>query len=260
VAAADQGDAHGDLLGPASYEPRLAGVDVVVHLAALTGKAAPAEYTRVNVEGTSALLGAARRAGVGRFLFCSTIAVTFSDRRRYFYAESKLAAERLVQESGIPATVIRPTIVAGSGSPVMARLATLAALPIVPAFGGARVRIQPILVDDLADFVVDIVESDRLAGQVLELGGPEVLSLRDLLDRMHRRARGRPARFFPVPLGCVLLPLRVLERVAYAALPLTIGQLATFRFDGISRPNALWEARRTRLAAVDRMIAGTSRA
>ena len=250
-------DARGDLLDPVTYEHHLRNVDTIVHLAALTGKASPSMYERINVEGTSALLGAARRAGVGRMLFCSTIAVTFPDRRRYFYAESKLAAERLVQASGIPCTVIRPTIVAGAGSPVVERLATLAALPLVPAFDGARVKVQPILVDDLADFIVDLVEGGGFGNEVLELGGPEVLPLRDLLDRIHRRARGRPARFVDVPLRYVVPALGMLERVAYPVLPFTIGQLSTFRFDGIARPNALWEARRDGLASVDHMLRGT---
>ena len=253
--ALEAGDLAGDLLEPASYESHLAGITVVIHLAAVTGKAAPEEYTRVNVEGTAALLAASRRMGVARFLFCSTIAVGFPDTRRYYYAESKAAAERLVAGSEIPATVIRPTIVAGAGSPVMTRLAALATLPLVPAFGGARARIQPIHVDDLADFILDIVESDRFRGEVLELGGPDVLPLRDLLDRMHRLARGRAARFLHIPLGGLLPALALLERVAYAALPFTIGQLATFRFDGIARPNSLWDAHRGRLASVDRMIA-----
>jgi NADH dehydrogenase len=253
--AAGLGHIWGDLLEPASYEQHLAGVDVVIHLAAVTGKAHPAEYTRVNVEGTSALLSAARRAGVRRVLFCSSIAAAFPDRRRYYYAESKVAGERLVQDSGLAATVVRPTIVAGRGSPVMRRLFALAALPVVPAFNGARVDVQPIQVDDLASFVLDIVESDRFRGEVLELGGPAVLPLRELLDRMHRLRRGGAARFFDIPLARVLPALGLIERAAYRALPITVGQLATFRFNGTARPNSLWEARRARLAPVEQMVA-----
>jgi NADH dehydrogenase len=194
---------------------------------------------------------------VRHFLFCSTIAAGFPDIRGYPYAQSKAAAEGLVVASGIAATVIRPTIVAGPGSPVMRRLADLAALPVVPAFNGGRARIQPILVDDLAAFVLDIVETARFGGEVLDLGGPDVLSMRELLDRMHRYRGGNPARFVNVPLGLVLPALRALERVAHRALPLTVGQLASFRFDGIARPNAVWEARRGTLAPIHQMIAVT---
>jgi NADH dehydrogenase len=252
--AAEAGAVRGDLLQPATYAAALANLDIIVHLAAVTGKAPPAEYVRVNIDGTKALLEAARRSGVRRFLFCSSIAVTFPDQRRYYYAASKAAAERLVAGAPLAATVIRPTIVAGRGSPVMSRLRALANLPVVPVIGG-RVRLQPILVDDLAEFIADVVESDRLDGQTLELGGPEVITVRELFERLRRNAGGGRPRFVPIPLSLALPGLTLLERVAYRALPITVGQLATFRFDGVARPNALWELRRERLASIDRMVA-----
>jgi nucleoside-diphosphate-sugar epimerase len=252
--ASGAGRVQGDLLTPATYEDALHGTDALVHLAAVTGKAPPGEYTRVNVEGTETLLAAAKRAGVRRVLFCSTVAVKFPDTRRYFYAQSKAAAEAVVARSGLGATVIRPTIVAGRGSPVMSKLAGLASLPVVPAFGGGTARVQPILVDDLAAFVGDIVEADRFRGETLDLGGPEVLTLRDLLDRLHRATRGGPARILPVPLGPLVAALRLAEPLAYGALPMTVGQLATFRFDGVAAPNDLWESRRVRLGGIDEMV------
>lgn len=253
--AAPAGDVTGDLLVPATYEPALQDVDVVVHLAAVTGKADPRAYERVNVTGTRMLVEAARRAGVSRFLFCSSIAVAFPDTRRYFYAESKAAAERILLGSGLATTILRPTIVAGAGSPVMAKLAALARLPIIPVFDGARVRVHPIHVDDLAAFVADIVDADRFRGDTLDLGGSEALQLRDLLDRLHRHARRRPARFVFVPMGLVLPIVRIVEPLAYAMMPMTVGQLATFRFDGVATPNDLWESRRRHLASIERIVA-----
>jgi NADH dehydrogenase len=117
----------------------------------------------------------------------------------------------------------------------MSKLEALASAPIVPLFGNGRTRVQPIDVTDLAARIVEIVETDRFRNETLELGGPEVLTLRELLDRMHRRARGGPARFLPIPLGFVVPLLGAAESVLYGALPITVGQLATFRFDGVAR-------------------------
>ena len=256
----DRDTVHGDLAEPSSYASALAGTDVVAHLAAVTGEAPAAEYERVNVEGTRALLDAARRAGVSRFLFCSTIAVTFADTRHYAYAESKAIGEQLVQGSGMRTTTIRPTIIGGPGSAVLSRLASLATLPVIPLFGGGGTKVQPILVDDLADLVVDIVDADRFTGEILEFGGRDVLLLRDVLDRLHRQQRHTPSRFLPIPIGLLLPPLRLLEPLLGAALPMTIGQLATFRFDGVARPNPVWTARHDRLASLDRVLDQTSRA
>lgn len=250
-----RGRHESDLLDDGSYVHLMPGADVVVHLAAATGKVQPAEYLRTNVEGTRSILEAANRVGVPRVLFISTIAVKFSETARYFYAESEAKAERLVVGSGLRYTIVRPTMVGGAGSPVITGLARLAGLPLIPAFGGATCRVQPIARDDLAQFLVDLVELDRHDGEMLELGGPETLTLRELLGRMHRRLRQRPPRFVNLPIGAVLRLLRLVERVAYHLSPLTVGQLATFRFDGVAEPNPLWLARRERLLDVDGMLA-----
>lgn len=250
-----RGRHEGDLLDDQAYAQCMQGADVVVHLAAATGKVSPAEYDRTNLEGTRSILGAAARAGVPRVLFISSIAVRFPDTARYFYAQSKAKAERLVASSGLRYTIVRPTMVGGAGSPVFGGLARLAGLPLIPAFGGATARVQPIARDDLAQFLVDLVELERNHGEILEVGGPETLTLRELLDRMHRRLRHRTARFLHLPIGGVLPLLALMERAAYRWVPLTVGQLATFRFDGVAEPNPLWLARRDRLQSVDAMLA-----
>jgi nucleoside-diphosphate-sugar epimerase len=252
--SSEPGTVVGDLTNPSAWAAALRDVDVVVHLAATTGKAPANEYVRVNIEGTRAMIDAASAAGVPRFLFCSSIAVTFGDLRHYPYAESKRAGELLVQSSALRTTIVRPTIIAGPGSPVLTKLAALAGLPVVPLFGGGHVLVQPILVDDLARFIVDLVLSER-PNETLELGGRDVLSMKELLDHL-RRAQGKSsARFLPIPLGLVLPPLGWVEAVAGPLLPLTVGQLATFRFDGRARPNALWNARQASLASLDRLLA-----
>lgn len=254
--AQGRNDVVGDLLTPASYADALTNADVVVHLAAVTGKAPIASYGAVNDEGTRMLLETCRRAGQPRFIFCSSIAAGFADLTRYYYAASKLAAERHVAASGLAFTTIRPTIIAGRHSPVMSRLAGLARLPVIPAFAGGRVRVQPIAADDVAAFIGDIVETSRFAGETLELGGPDVLSMRDLLGRLRHKSTQNPARFLPVPAAPLAALLAVLESVAYGVLPLSVGQLATFRYDGTASPNSLWESRRAQLTTVDEMVEG----
>ena len=101
----------GDLCTAATYREALKDVDTVIHLAAVTGKAAPRDYERTNVEGTKVLLEACKETGVKRIIFVSTIATTYLDKRYYSYARSKAQAEALLRTSGIPAVIIRPTIV-----------------------------------------------------------------------------------------------------------------------------------------------------
>ena len=88
----------------------------MVHLAAVTGRAAPADYRRVNVDGTRALLRACTAAKVRRFVHMSTIAAAYAEQRYYPYAKSKSEAEALVRDSGMDFSIIRPTLVLGARS------------------------------------------------------------------------------------------------------------------------------------------------
>jgi hypothetical protein len=206
----------------------------VLHLAAATGRASRAEHWRVNAEGTRALLDACRAAGVPRFLFVSSVAAGFPDIRHYPYAQAKVAAEEAVRASGLRFAIARPAMIFGPGSPIQAALETLASAPVVPVFGHGRTRVQPVWVDDVAASLAGIVEQDRFAGETIGIGGPEVLSIEELLQRMRERRTGRRGRIAHVPLGLVLPPLRIAEALAIGhRLPISIGQLATFRFDGV---------------------------
>jgi hypothetical protein len=109
-------------------------------------------------------------------------------------------------------------------------------------------------VDDLADLLVDTVNLDGSPDDLLEFGGPDVVTVERLLEQIHRELRGARARLFHLPLGPVLPMLSALERVAYGALPVTVGQLSTFRFDGTAAPNALFERRRSRLTSLADMV------
>lgn len=247
---------RGDLLAPSSYGGALAGADAVLHLAATTGKARPPEYFRDNVEGTRVLVEQCRRAGVHRFLFVSSIAVKFPSRdtRRYYYAQSKAQAEQIVAASGLGFVILRPTIIVGRGSPVLAGLRRLAALPVVPIFGDGRARVQPVFIDDLVGFMLAVLEQQLFRGEVFELGGPERPTIQEFLGEIHFCLRGARPRFVHLPLGLVLPALTVLERIAYPVLPVTVGQLSTFRFDGTAATNPLFESRRARLTGVSDMV------
>jgi nucleoside-diphosphate-sugar epimerase len=84
----------GNLHEPVTYREALARCDVVVHLAAATGKASPDVHLRETAAGTEALVNACQSAGVTRFLLVSSIAAAFPDKRGYPYAQAKERAER----------------------------------------------------------------------------------------------------------------------------------------------------------------------
>src|SRR5207249_8332520 len=85
----------GNICEPDSYASILESCDTVIHLAATTGKAPTDQYSQVNTEGTQALVEQCERSGVKNFLFVSTIAVKYRDKKHYYYAQSKERAEEI---------------------------------------------------------------------------------------------------------------------------------------------------------------------
>jgi len=250
---------RGDLLEPAGYAAGLGGCEAVLHMAAATGKCKPSEYLRVNRDATEELIRQARQSGVARFLFVSSVAAKFRDQYRYFYAQSKQAAEIVVAQSGLRWTTVRPAMILGKDSPVLDNLARLAALPIVPVFGDGRAPVQPVFVDDLADCLVALLDQERICeNTILEIGGPEVLSIQELVLRI-RRAAGKPsAPVLHVPVRLLARCLGWMEPFLLPLLPFTAGQLASFSNAGTAAPHPWVAERQNRMRGIGEMLRSTA--
>jgi nucleoside-diphosphate-sugar epimerase len=222
----------GDLLRPSTYRKALAGCQTVLHLAALTGRHSREDYFRVNTAATAALVSACEANAVRRFLYVSTIAVNYPDLRRYYYAQSKQGAESAVRRSGMRWAIVRPTMIFGPGAPVLRNLSKLALGRRVPVLDRGRALVQPIYIDDLVALLLSLIENDRFEGQIIEAGGPEVLPIEELLQRI-RQAHGRPAgAIVSIPFRLARPILAGLETLFRSLLPLTAGQLTALASDG----------------------------
>jgi NADH dehydrogenase len=245
---------QGDLLNSSTYESILEQVDTVIHLAAVTGKVNPKDYFKVNAYATMLLLDRCKKAGVKHFLFFSSIAVTFKNKYRYFYAQSKEQAESYVKTSGLKFTILRPTMIMGKGSPVFTGLARLAGLPIIPVFGKGKTRIQPVHVMDVVKAIQTIENDSRYSDEVLELGGPEVISINEFMKKIALSRGKKKPRTFHLPIGLIGFFLSILERVVYGLLPLTVGQLASFRNEGTAEENSLLKQLSPGMMGIEKII------
>jgi nucleoside-diphosphate-sugar epimerase len=247
---------RGDLLAPATYAEELAQSSVVVHLAALTGRASREEHFRANTQATETLLDECRRSGVQRILFVSSIAAKFPDDGAYYYAQAKVRAEEAVRKSKLRFTIVRPTIILGRGAPILGTLEKLANLPVIPIFGNGKTSVQPIYVDDLANFILTIVEEDLFNSEIVELGGPSAISMEALIQEIRQVRRGSRGPSIHVPLGPLRAALNLAETIGLGGLlPVSAGQLSSFRYDGTILSNPLHERRRSTLRDVPQMLA-----
>ncbi len=227
----------GDIRDGGALAAALAGCGAVVHLAAIAIERAGESYEQVNAQATATLLDAARGAGVDRFVHMSQNGASSTSPFRFL--RSKGEAEDLVRASALRWTILRPSVIFGPEDAFVNVLARLVRLSpgIYPVPGGGRARFQPIAVDDVARAVATVLEREDSAGAVHPLGGPAVLTLRDMVERvllaMHAK---RILVGFPVAL------LRPVVAVAQRVLPhppVTTALLDLLAVDNTVPDNAL---------------------
>ncbi|MGH8550569.1 MAG: NAD-dependent epimerase/dehydratase family protein [Methylococcales bacterium] len=244
----------GTLAGPDLYAAYLGPNTRIIHLAGLTGKAEREAYFETNTHGTEQLIHAAERAGVHAFLLISSIAVSFKERRGYHYAESKQHAEQKLQASRLRYCIVRPTMILGEVSPVLKNLSSLAKGPVILQPGNGKTPIQPIDVDDLSRLLLAIIEEDAFGNNILELGGPEIISMGEFLQKIHIACHQERGMVIRLPLGLVIFSLRMLEKMIGKYLPVTSGQFASFRNPGTIEPNAWVDEHSGEMRKVDAML------
>lgn len=244
----------GGLREPERYAGHLTPGTTILHLAAATGSASAEAHRVVNIEGTEALVRAAREGGARGLIFVSSIAARFTPDRHYPYAGAKRAAERAVQIGGVPHIIVRPAIVLGPGSAILGKLRTLAGGPAIVAIGGGGAKVQPIHVDDLARALATLAARPSFDGQIIELGGPEILTMADLLRRTRKAMGKAPAPVVPLPYwpmrGALIAATALLGRRS----PVTPGQITSFVQNGTTQPSPFWEEMRPTLRGVDDML------
>jgi UDP-glucose 4-epimerase len=218
---------HGDL-GVADWPVLLDGIDFVVHLAGIahTGPGVPAaEYDRVNHQATAALAEAARKIGVRRVVFVSTVRAQTGPRADHVlteddapqptdpYGHSKLAAEAALARSGVAFTVLRPVLVYGPGVKGNLRtLARLAALPVPLPFGAFTNRRSLLSVDNLVAAIVFVLgHSKESVGETYLVADLQPVSLAQIVKAL-RAGMGRPPGLLDVPPALIRLGLAVLGR------------------------------------------------
>jgi nucleoside-diphosphate-sugar epimerase len=219
----DLTEIQGDMRDPAKARELCEGTEVLIHAAAaLPIRGSRAEIMSVNVDGTAALLSAAREAGVRRIVYISSTAVygvpkvhpiseDFPLEGVGAYGESKIACEELVRSSPLETVVIRPKTFLGPE-----RLGVFEILfdwirdgRRIYVLGSGNNRYQLLAVEDLVDAIVRACTGD-VAGEVFNVGATEFGTVRSDLEALIDHAR-TGSRLRPIPARPAEIALRALE-------------------------------------------------
>ena len=170
----------GDLSQSISFS---GSIDYIIHAGALVRSHLSWDYYRINTYGTKNVIDLARRLSVKGFLLLSSIAASGPDGLGHpvsHYGRSKLLAEELVKRSGLSHTIIRLPVVYGPGDREGSRMFELLKRGVGLLPGGDH-RLSLIYVEDVADFILKIIEERRFRGETINLSDGKIYHLSDIL-------------------------------------------------------------------------------
>jgi NADH dehydrogenase len=165
----------------ASVRAVMQGADAVVNCVGVLNEVGKNGFDAVQAEGAGRIARIAAELGIGHLVQLSAIGADAESASAY--ARSKAAGEAAVQEAFPAAVILRPSVVFGSEDQFFNRFAAMSRFgPILPVVG-AETKFQPVYVDDVAQAAVKAVLGEAAPG-IYELGGPDVHSFRELMQKM----------------------------------------------------------------------------
>jgi NADH dehydrogenase len=211
---------------PASVEAAMRDSHVAINLVGILAEGGAQTFNAVQAAGAETVAKVAASAGA-RMVHVSAIGADADSTSAY--ARAKAAGEQAVLAAVPSATIMRPSMMFGPEDQFTNRFAGLARmLPVLPLVG-CDTRMQPVYVGDVATAIADAVDGKARDGATYELGGPEVLSFREIIQII-LEITDRKRTLLSLPFGLARV-LATFQQFAPGALKLTPDQVELLRHD-----------------------------
>lgn len=225
----------GDVTDSDALSRAMAGVDAVVHLAAVNRNRAGVSMESVNYRGTVNVLGAARAAGVQRVV--QVIGIGADSRRSSPLSRTQGLAAEAILSADIPGTVLEAGVIYERGdafTTMIAGLLRVAPVAVVP--GDGKARFQPISAHDVAEAVTNALETPETAGKRFQIVGPDVMTLDRVYDLLLRTLEVRRPKLH-VPASLLRPAVQLMDR-SLPEPPVTLALLDLLELDILASENA----------------------
>src|SRR3982074_3213600 len=214
---------------PASIEGAMRDTPDAINLVGILAESGAQTFDAVQGLGAGAVAKAAAAVGA-RMVHVSAIGA--DENSPSGYGRSKAAGEKAVLSAIPEATIMRPSVVFGPEDRFTNRFASLARIsPVLPLIGGGLTKLQPVYVGDVAPAVADAVDGKTKAGATYELGGPEVLTMREIMEIILATIERR-RMLISLPFGLAKFQALFLQ-FAPGPLKLTPDQVVLLRTDNV---------------------------
>jgi NADH dehydrogenase len=227
-----------NLRHPGSVEAAARDADAVVNLVGILAETGRQKFDAVQRSGAELIAKAAATHGA-RVVQVSAIGANKDSASGY--ARSKAQGEEAVLAAVPSAVIMRPSIMFGPEDTFFNRFAAMARmLPALPLIGGGLTRFQPVFAGDVATAIADAVEGKATPGAIYELGGPDVLTFKQLMQFTLDTIKRKRA-LVPLPFPIASLMASILQFVPGA--PLTPDQVEMLRTDNVVSDQARRDGR-----------------
>ncbi len=188
----------GDVLDPESLVKATQGVDTVYYFIHMMGKQKEQEkFDILDRKAIANMVSACKISGVKRIIHLTGM----SDPREKLshHLASRKEVEEIIRSSGIDCTIFRASVIIGRGGAAFEILDTVVKnFPIIPVFGWANTRVQPIFIRDVIRYLVECLDKKETLNKCYDIGCPQVFSYEDLM-REYARELGYKRIFIHVP-------------------------------------------------------------
>jgi NADH dehydrogenase len=234
---------------PESVRQAVQGATAVVNLVGILAecrfclsRAARQSFHAVHVAGAREAARAAKEAGAKAFVHVSAIG---ADRKYWAkYARTKAAGEAAVLAEFPTAVILRPSLVFGPEDQLFNRFAAMARLPLapLPLIGGGTTRFQPVYAGDVAAAIAATCAGRARPRTVYELGGPDIVTFRQILDRVQQWS-GRRKWYLRVPFWLAQVGAFLTAPLPHGLRPVTVDQVRLLMRDNVVDAAAVSEGR-----------------
>ena len=242
---------QGDMLLPLSLGPVLEGIDTAYYLVhAMSG--GRAGFERRDREAAENFVAAAEKAGVRRVIYLGGLGETGDDLSEHL--KSRLEVAEILKAGRFATTFLRAAIILGAGGASFEMVRSLVnRLPIMITPRWVTTRCQPIAVDDVIAYLVGCLADERTTGRTFDIGGPEVLTYKEMMERFGR-IEGRDLIILPVPVLTPKLSSYWVGLITPVPAAMSMPLIEGLKNEVICRENAIRELIPLRLTPYDEAV------
>lgn len=240
-----------DMLVSSSLVRALEGVDSVYYLVHSMA-AGRAGFEQRDREAAGNFVRAAEKAGVRRVIYLGGLGETGDTLSEHLQSRREVAG--ILSSGCFATTVLRAAVIIGAGGASYEMVRSLVErLPVMVTPRWVSTRCQPIAVDDVIAYLIGCLADERTAGRTFDIGGPEVLTYREMMERF-ARIEGRTLHILPVPVLTPKLSSYWVGLITPVRPSVSMPLIEGLKNEVICRENAICELIPLRLIPYDEAV------